>query len=156
MTPALQSAPEPQSGSALLHGAIALCRTARAPSRALDARIALAVFPGLGALRPVETGIWVQADGSRVRALRYSASAAIAKTLVPAGYWSECDASGVRVCGARGQWAGDHDHEAIALCISALAARLAEKEGEADRIAASSPRLAPSPPPRPSQGAFHE
>ncbi len=136
MTQAVHIPSRQQPGCALLQEAIAACRAARAPDRTLDTRIALAVFPGLEALRPVEIGIWAQEDGSRVRALRYSASTAVAATLVPAGHWVEDDPRGVRVCGARGHWIGFHKNGAIALCIAALEARMAEAADEPERCGA--------------------
>lgn len=60
---------------------------AGAADRALDAEIAMAVFPPLRALRAVSPGVWIDAEGGRVRALRYSESRTAATTLVPVGHW---------------------------------------------------------------------
>lgn len=103
--------------------AIAACQHAAEPSRALDAQIALAVFPALADLPAVDEGIWAHPDGTRVRALRYSACRTAATTLVPPGCWIEARGRESIVCGAHGEWAGTHENEAIALCIAALSAR---------------------------------
>jgi hypothetical protein len=55
--------------------------------RALDAEIAMAVFPPLRALQAVSPGIWIDEAGGRVRALRYTGSRTAATTLVPIGHW---------------------------------------------------------------------
>lgn len=125
---ALASLPvrETLRGELALASAIAACQRSIRPGRALDALIALAVFPGLGELPVVAEGIWVHGDGARVRALRYSASRTAAASLVPAGCWVETCEDGSIVCGAHGEWAGTHKNEAIALCIAALSARIAE------------------------------
>lgn len=65
------------------------CLAARCPSRELDARIAMAVFPMLRDLVTPATGVWIHPDGRRVRALRYSSSRNAASTLVPLGHWIE-------------------------------------------------------------------
>lgn len=106
--------------------AIAACQRAGGPSRQLDAQIALAVFPALAGLPAVDEAIWQQGDGTRVRALRYSAARTAATTLVPPGCWIDTDTRQSIVCGAHGEWAGTHEAEAIALCIAALSARIAE------------------------------
>ena len=103
----------------------AACQRAITPSRALDGEIALAVFPALIELPRVEAGIWSQADGTRVRALRYSEVRSAAATLVPPGCWIEVDGTHVIVAGAQGRWPGDHAHRVISLCIAALNARAA-------------------------------
>lgn len=108
-----------------LAGAIAACRRATAPSRALDAQIALAVFPSLIELQDADTGIWIQADGTRVRALRYSEARSAAATLVPPGFWIEETGASTAVLGPDGTWADGHRDHVIALCIAALSARLA-------------------------------
>jgi len=107
--------------------AIHACRHAGAPDRHLDARIALAVFPVLGELPMLSKGVWRHSDGSRVRALRYSASCAAAGTLVPAGCWLEVRAGEAQIIGDQGAWSGFHSIEAIAICIAALRARLNQK-----------------------------
>ena len=66
-----------------LKAAIAACVGATVPNRGLDARISLAVFPGLGDLPRVGPGVWRQIDGTHARALRYSALQSAAATLVP-------------------------------------------------------------------------
>lgn len=103
---------------ALLASALAACRVASAPSRELDAQIALAVFPALRTLHSIEPGVWRQDDGLRVRALLYTAARRAAATLVPQGCWIETD--------KRGNWVGAHPVKAIALCIAALDAMLVE------------------------------
>lgn len=113
------------SGEAQLAVAIAACQRAITPSRALDGEIALAVFPALIELPRVEAGIWSHADGTRVRALRYSEVRSAAATLVPPGCWIEEEGAHVIVAGAQGTWSGDHAHHAISLCIAALNARAA-------------------------------
>lgn len=65
------------------------CIAARAPCRELDAKIAAEIFPSIRGLKEAAPGIWINLDGGRVRALRYSASAASASTLIPAGHWIE-------------------------------------------------------------------
>lgn len=117
---------ETQFGGTALAAAIATCQRALGPSRALDSQIALAVFPGLRELAVVKEGIWTHADGTRVRALRYSASRTAATTLVPPGCWIEPDERGAIVAGAHGEWADNHQIDAIALCIAALSAKIAE------------------------------
>src|SRR3546814_17510248 len=106
-----QSAVAGDSGGAQLAVTIAACQLAITPSRALDGEIALAVFPALIELPRVEAGIWSQADGTRVRALRYSEVRSAAATLVPPGcsirseerrVGKEC----VRKC--RYRWSTDH------------------------------------------------
>ncbi|MDE8650659.1 hypothetical protein [Novosphingobium album (ex Liu et al. 2023)] len=109
-----------------LDKAVAACRDAGAPSREIDARIALAVFPALRQLNPVGPGVWRQGDGSHVRALLYTATRRAAATLVPQGCWIETGPRGPIVMGELGEWIGLHPIEAIALCIAALDARLAE------------------------------
>ncbi|WP_395336886.1 hypothetical protein WBP06_20905 [Novosphingobium sp. BL-8H] len=42
----------------ILEAAIRACKHARQPARDLDAEIALALFPSLRELSPVEPGIW--------------------------------------------------------------------------------------------------
>lgn len=103
--------------------AILACKAAPGPSRALDACIAMAVFPALTALPSLDEGVWQHEDGSRVRALRYSASRAAAATLVPPGCWIEPFESGARIVGPDGEWTGSHAEEPIALCLAALRAR---------------------------------
>lgn len=115
-----------QEPSALL-SVIDLCRQANAADRQLDVAIALAVFPSFANLSVLETGVWRHGDGTRVRALRYSASSSAACTLVPAGYWVERSGRQVRVCGDRGEWSDAHPVEALAICIAALSARLGAK-----------------------------
>lgn len=117
---------EVPGSQALLTGALDACRIASAPSRELDARIALAVFPALRTLCPIEPGVWRQDDGLRVRALLYTAARRVAATLVPQGCWIETDKRGTVVLGERGNWVGVHPVEAIALCIAALDAMLVE------------------------------
>lgn len=107
-------------------GAIAACRDAGEPSRELDAHIALAVFPALGALPSLTPGIWMKEDGVHVRALLYSSTYRAAATLVPPGYWIEDAAAGPVVVGELGEWGTFHPVKAIALCIAALYARKAE------------------------------
>lgn len=124
--PARSHAGEAQFGGTALAAAIAACQRSAGPSRALDSQIALAVFPALNELPVVEEGIWMHADGTRVRALRYSASRMAATTLLPPGCWIEPDQRGTTVAGALGEWAGTHEIDAIALCIAALSAKMAE------------------------------
>ena len=93
----------------------------------MDAMIALAVFPSLGDLVVLSTGVWRHADGSRVRALLYSASRTAASTLVPNGCWLEVRAGEAQIVGDQGAWSGFHSIEAIAICIAALRARLNQK-----------------------------
>lgn len=107
-------------------GVIAECRDATGPDRALDAKIALAVFPALADLPTAEAAIWLQEDGTRVRALRYSATIEAASSLVPAGCWVDYAEDRITVSGPTGQWSGAHRLEVIALCIAALEARSAE------------------------------
>ena len=106
--------------------AIEACKAATAASRQLDALIAMAVFPALTELSGVEAGIWRQDNGARVRALLYSSSQSAATTLIPPGCWIEMAQGDVIVLGTRGEWHGSHPIDAIALCIAALNARLAE------------------------------
>jgi len=113
--------------------AIHACRHASAPDRHLDARIALAVFPALGELPMLSTGVWRHSDGSRVRALRYSASCAAAGTLVPAGCWLEIRAGEAQIMEDQGSWSGFHALEAIAICIAALRAQLNRKSSDTHR-----------------------
>ena len=117
--------------TASLTDAIAACERATGPDRELDSRIALAVFPALTDLPMLDPGVWRHADGSRVRALLYSATRAAAATLAPPGCWIE-SAEGDRaavIAGPDGSWTGTHESEAIALCLAALRARLAIKPG---------------------------
>lgn len=107
-----------------LHEAIAACLGARVPSRSLDARIAVALFPALAGLPSLGVGLWRHEDGSRVRALLYSSSCAAAATLVPQGCWVEPMDEGAKVAGSDGEWVGKHTVEPIALCLAALRARL--------------------------------
>lgn len=65
------------------------CIAAGEPSRELDAKIAMGVFPELRKFVVLTPGVWAHADGGRVRALRYSGSFAAAASLVPAGDWFE-------------------------------------------------------------------
>ncbi len=74
-----------------LHAAASACDSATSADRALDAVIALAVFPGLACLARVETGVWQHADGARIRVLRYTSNRSAATTLVPPGHWIEAD-----------------------------------------------------------------
>src|SRR3546814_5599772 len=79
----------------------------------------------LCSLPVLDTAIWRHEDGTRVRALRYSASHAAATALVPAGCWLEDQGNGAaRVCGADGEWEGIHSVKEIAICIAALKARI--------------------------------
>lgn len=105
---------------------IAACQKACEPSRDLDARIALVVFPALRSLPLMAPGVWRQDDGSHVRALLYTANCRAAATLVPPGYWVEAAPEGTTVVGELGQWMANHPVEAIALCMAALDARRAE------------------------------
>jgi hypothetical protein len=119
----------PDSATSSLPGlvaAIAACKAAVVPARALDAQIAAAVFPALVELHSIDAGIWRSRDGTRIRALLYSRSRAAAATLVPPGCWIEADERGTVVAGAAGEWVGAHPVAPIALCIAALDARLAE------------------------------
>jgi hypothetical protein len=120
--------PENERERSALSSAIDLCRQAKAPDRQLDVDIARAVFPSLADLHVLEIGVWRHGDGTRVRALRYSASASAARTLVPAGCWIEQSGRQVRVCGARSEWVEAHPVEALAICAAALSARLGEKQ----------------------------
>ena len=115
----------PDPTCSALIAAIAVCSRATAAHRQLDAIIASAVFPALGNLPVLGTGVWRHEDGSRVRALRYTASRAAATTLVPAGCWLEDGGHGAaRVCGEKGEWEGIHSVEEIAICMAALEARI--------------------------------
>jgi len=108
-----------------LIAAVAACARARVADRQLDAIIARAVFPTLRSLPVLDIAVWRHEDGTRVRALRYSASRPAATTLVPAGCWLEDgDNRAARVCGAEGEWEGIHPVEEIAICIAALRARI--------------------------------
>jgi|TARA_R100000501_G_C2630870_1_gene126515 hypothetical protein len=109
----------------ILISAVAECTRARAADRRLDVIIATAVFPALTRLAVLDTGVWQHDDGTRVRALRYSASRSAASTLVPIGCWlEEGDSGAARVSGADGEWDGLHSVEEIAICIAALRARM--------------------------------
>lgn len=121
-----------RASHAALETAMASCRQAERPARGLDAEIALALFPSLRDLVPVEAGIWRQEDGSHVRALRYSESWQAAASIVPAGCWIEAGSHGPRVCGPHGDWDGTHEMRAIALCIAALGARIGEANLDPD------------------------
>jgi hypothetical protein len=112
--------------------AMAFCKEAERPARVLDAKIALALFPSLRDLAPVEAGIWRQEDGSHVRALRYSQSWQAAASIVPAGCWIEAGPDGPRVCCPHGDFDGTHEMRAIALCIAALGARIGEANLDPD------------------------
>src|SRR3546814_8564177 len=84
--------------------AVTACHRASASHRQLDAIIASAVFPALYSLPVLDTAIWRHEDGTRVRALRYSASHAAATALVPAGCWLEDQDNGAAiVCGDDGE-----------------------------------------------------
>lgn len=61
------------------------CIAAGEPSRELDAKIAMGIFPELRKFVMLTSGVWVHPDGGHVRALRYSGSFAAASSLVPAG-----------------------------------------------------------------------
>nr|WP_047166761.1 hypothetical protein [Sphingomonas sp. Y57] len=124
-SPSTLSGGDRRAGLAQTASAIVGCRAAAAPSRELDARIAVVMFPALAALSPVEPGVWQDEDGGRVRALRYTGVWSAAATLVPAGCWIEKGGPAVTVAGAAGEWTGSHPIEPIALCIAALRARLA-------------------------------
>ncbi|MHB9879035.1 hypothetical protein ACSMXM_05165 [Pacificimonas sp. ICDLI1SI03] len=109
----------------ILIAAVALCARARAADRRLDVIIATAVFPALARLAVLNTGVWQHDDGTRVRALRYSASRSAASTLVPIGCWlEESDSGAAKVSGADSEWDGVHSVEEIAICIAALRARM--------------------------------
>ncbi|AKM09108.1 hypothetical protein AB433_02625 [Croceicoccus naphthovorans] len=110
----------------MLAQAIAACRGARSTSRELDATIAFAVFPALNELRNLEPGIWQAADGSHVRALRYSDTWRAAATLPPAGHWIDIEGGIVSVTGPEGFWTAQHQSLTIALCIASLKAKVAE------------------------------
>ena len=107
-----------------LIAAIRACKAAQAPSRALDARIAIAAFPALAGFPAIDEAVWRHDDGSRVRALRYSSSRTAAATLVMPGHWIEPRDGSIAVVGAAGEWSGVHEVEEIALCLAALRARL--------------------------------
>lgn len=124
--------PSAHAPQAALETAMAACRHAERPARILDAEIALALFPSLRALVPVDAGIWRQEDGSHVRALRYSQSWQAAASIVPAGCWIEPGPDGPRVCGPHGDFGGTHEMRAIALCIAALGARIGEANLDPD------------------------
>ena len=74
-----------------LHEIAHLCEIATVADRGLDARIALVMFPGLAALEKIEVAVWRYSDGSRIRALRYSADETAPASLLPAGHWLETD-----------------------------------------------------------------
>ena len=109
-----------------LVNAISACKGASEPDRDLDARIALAEFPALRSLTVIAPGVWLQDDGSHVRALLYTATCRAAAMLVPPGYWIEAGPEGTTVVGELGQWTAHHPVGAIALCMAALYARRAE------------------------------
>lgn len=104
------------------------CIATRAPCRELDARIAVEIFPSIRGLEESAPGIWINPEGGRVRALRYSASAASASTLVPAGHWIEQKKCGawhsVRIQAPRiSSPATEAAHAIQALAIAAAALR---------------------------------
>lgn len=113
----------------ILVDALHLCQMSDGPSRILDMDIAFAIFPGLRDLPLIHVGVWQHPDGSRVRALRYSSSEAAASTLVPSGYWVLSSGPGMVVMGPAGEWESDNQVRAIALCVAALQARIAETRG---------------------------
>lgn len=108
-----------------------LCDRARGPSRDLDARIALAIFPTMRTLRMLSPGVWARPDGSSVRALRYSSSSVAAMTLVPSGHWIECSVDVVGRIEIHGPddadpiGCGRNDHFPLAALAAALRARSA-------------------------------
>jgi hypothetical protein len=116
----------PGGGQSKLRDAVLACEAARTPSRGLDARIAVAVFPGLATLPVLGDDAWRHTDGSRVLALRYSSSRTAATSLMPPGWWIESFAGDVAVAGPAGNATGAHPLDMIALCIAALRARIAE------------------------------
>lgn len=101
-------------------------KIAREPSRALDALIATATFPALPEHRCGTNGVWIQEDGPRVRALRYSDSYKAAATLTLPGHWIEAHDTGYMIVGPDGEWCGTHEGDTLALCLAALRARFAE------------------------------
>lgn len=114
------------SDDALLH-AIHECERSHGPSRELDAKIAIAVFPALAELPELGPGIWQNADGSRVRALHYSSVWKAAATLPPAGHWIDKDEGLVSVSGPDGVWTAHHPNQTIALCLASLRSRAADE-----------------------------
>ena len=111
-----------------LHAAASACDRASVADRALDAKIALAVFPDLAGLRSIETGVWLHAEGARIRALRYTSNWTAASTLVPAGHWIETDPvfpDRVWVCGPhpRSSFSALNMLPALALAAAALRAQ---------------------------------
>ncbi|MBN8847431.1 MULTISPECIES: hypothetical protein [unclassified Sphingomonas] len=108
--------------------AIRACELAEEPGRALDALIAVAVFPALARLPAIGEGIWRGEDGARVRALNYSQSRTAASTLVPPGHWLEEHDGAFIVTGERGEWLAAHPIETLAVCLAALRARAAFME----------------------------
>lgn len=102
------------------------CERLASPSRELDAKIAVAVFPALADLPALAPGIWRHEDGSRIRALRYSSSWSAAATLPAAGHWIDVDQNTVRVSGPNGVWTASHPDKTIALCLASLLSRAVE------------------------------
>jgi hypothetical protein len=104
-----------------------LCEAARTPDRRLDAQIAMAIFPGLADMEQLEVAVWRHADGSRIRALRYSERKAAASTLVPPGYWIETDPDSrdrIWVYGPRSDDAASARHAIEPLAIAAACLRM--------------------------------
>lgn len=102
------------------------CEAARGADRALDAQIALAMFPDLAGLKSIAVAIWKHPDGSRIRALRYSFTSEAASTLVPAGHWVERDPDAphrIWIYGPRSDDAASGQHAEQPLAIGAAALR---------------------------------
>lgn len=78
----------------------------------------------------VDQAARLHADGSRVRALHYSASRAAASTLVPCGCWLDVEDGRANVSDGAGTWCGIHHVSPIAVCIAALSARFEMSLGE--------------------------
>jgi hypothetical protein len=101
-----------------------------APDRQLDARIAAAVFPALSSLPRIDEAVWQHADGSRVRALRYTFAIEAAMTLIPSGHWLEQDTGLPGRFWVYGSGAGDNvsaTNSLPALAVSAAALRAIQR-----------------------------
>lgn len=111
-----------------LNAVASACESASSDDRALDALIALAVFPGLAGLARVEAGVWLHADGARIRALRYTSDRTAAATLVPGGHWIEIDPANFHRAWIHGPLSGSscsalNPLPALALTAAALRAQ---------------------------------
>ncbi|MDE1918413.1 MAG: hypothetical protein KGJ57_17800 [Sphingomonadales bacterium] len=113
-----------------LHEIVHLCEIATVADRELDARIALAIFPRLAVLEKIGVGVWRHSDGSRIRALRYSADETAAASLLPAGHWLEADPDALDRVWVYGPCSGDEvsaRHVSKALAIAAACMHMRAK-----------------------------